>query len=86
VANARNVVIRNLRFQSSNDDAIVVDPYHLGEGDSPAGSLVARNNFFTGFGSGQTGGSVRSIPYSDSVDSPSSVKGTVTAGAGTGHI
>jgi pectate lyase len=64
----------------------VDDPYHLGEGSSPAGSLVARNNFFVGSGSGQTGGSVRSIPYSYSVDSPSSVKGTVTAGAGTGHV
>ena len=64
----------------------VDDPYHLAEGDSPAGALVARNNFLTGSGSGQTGGSVKSIPYSYTVDSPSSVKGTVTAGAGVGHV
>ena len=62
------------------------DPYHLGEGSSPAGSLVARNNFFTGSGSGQAGGSVASIPYSYSLDAASSVKSIVTGGAGTGKI
>ena len=40
------------------------DPYHLGEGDSGPGTLVARNNTFVGSGSGQAGGSVASIPYS----------------------
>ncbi|WP_320774473.1 polysaccharide lyase family 1 protein [Streptomyces sp. CRN 30] len=62
------------------------DPYHLGEGSSDAGSLVAKNNYLTGSGSGQTGGSVASIPYSYSAQSASSVKGTVTAGAGVGKI
>ncbi|MGW3345847.1 pectate lyase family protein [Nonomuraea rubra] len=62
------------------------DPFHLGEGSSPAGSLVARNNHFVNSGSGQSGGSVRSIPYAYSLDSASSVKSIVTAGAGAGRI
>ncbi|GGL62380.1 pectate lyase [Streptomyces fumigatiscleroticus] len=62
------------------------DPYHLGEGDSDAGSLVARNNCFVNSGSGQTGGSVASIPYSYTVQSPCTVKSTVSAGAGVGKI
>ncbi|UBU16214.1 pectate lyase family protein [Nonomuraea gerenzanensis] len=62
------------------------DPFHLGEGSSPAGTLVARNNHFVNSGSGQSGGSVRSIPYSYSLDSASSVKSIVTAGAGAGRI
>jgi pectate lyase len=64
----------------------VSDPFHLGEASSPAGTLVARNNLLVNSGAGQTGGSVASIPYSYTVDSPSSVKGIVTAGAGVGHI
>ncbi|MFI6507822.1 RICIN domain-containing protein [Streptosporangium sp. NPDC050855] len=62
------------------------DPYHLGEGDSGPGTLVARNNHFVGSGSGQAGGSVASIPYSYSLDTASSVKSIVTAGAGAGRI
>jgi pectate lyase len=58
------------------------DPFHLGEGDSSAGSLVARNNHFVGSGSGQAGGSVASIPYSYSLETASNVKASVTAGAG----
>jgi len=58
------------------------DPFHLGEGSSPNGTLVARNNHFVGSGSGQTGGSVASIPYSYSLETASAVKGSVTAGAG----
>ncbi|WP_125777621.1 RICIN domain-containing protein [Antribacter gilvus] len=58
------------------------DPFHLGEGSSPAGTLVARNNHFVGSGSGQTGGSVSSIPYSYTLDAASSVKSIVSAGAG----
>ncbi|MCZ9340214.1 pectate lyase, partial [Streptomyces sp. TRM76130] len=49
------------------------DPYHLGEGASDEGSLVARNNYFVNSGSGQTGGSVASIPYSYTAQSASSV-------------
>ncbi|MFI8192185.1 polysaccharide lyase family 1 protein [Streptomyces sp. NPDC085946] len=62
------------------------DPYHLGEGSSDAGSLVARNNHLVNSGAGQTGGSVASIPYSYTAQSASTVKATVTAGAGVGKI
>ncbi|MGN9840285.1 RICIN domain-containing protein [Nonomuraea sp. H19] len=62
------------------------DPYHLGEGSSDPGTLVARNNHFVNSGSGQTGGSVASIPYSYSLDTASNVKSIVTAGAGAGRI
>ncbi|MGC5011854.1 RICIN domain-containing protein [Streptosporangium sp. DT93] len=62
------------------------DPYHLGEGDSGPGTLVARNNHFVGSGSGQAGGSVASIPYSYSLDTASGVKSIVTSGAGAGRI
>ncbi|MFI1195722.1 polysaccharide lyase family 1 protein [Micromonospora sp. NPDC020750] len=64
----------------------VSDPYHLGEGSSGPGTLVARNNHLVGSGSGQTGGSVKSIPYSYTLDSASSVKSIVTGGAGAGKI
>jgi pectate lyase len=64
----------------------VADPYHLGEGDSGPGTLVARNNTLVGSGSGQTGGSVASIPYSYSLDASANVKSIVTAGAGAGKI
>jgi pectate lyase len=62
------------------------DPYHLGEGDSGPGTLVARNNFFVNSGSGQAGGSVASIPYSYNLDTASNVKSIVTGGAGAGRI
>lgn len=62
------------------------DPYHRGEGSSPAGSLVARNNHFVGSGGGDAGGSVGSIPYSYTLDTPSNVKSIVTGGAGAGRI
>ena len=58
------------------------DTFHLGEGSSPAGSLVARNNHFVGSSAGQTGGSVKSIPYSYTLDTASSVKSIVSSGAG----
>lgn len=62
------------------------DPFHLGEGDSGPGTLVARNNFFVNSGSGQTGGSVAGIPYSYSLDTAGNVKSIVTGGAGAGRI
>ncbi|GAA0399942.1 hypothetical protein Acor_22440 [Acrocarpospora corrugata] len=62
------------------------DPYHLGEGDSGPGTLVARNNHFVGSGTGQAGGSVASIPYPYSLDTASNVKSIVTGGAGAGRI
>ncbi len=64
----------------------VSDPWHRGEGDSSAGSLVARNNYLVGSGSGSAGGSVASIPYSYSVDTASNVKSIVTGSAGVGKI
>ncbi|MEW1585758.1 cellulose binding domain-containing protein [Micromonospora vinacea] len=64
----------------------VDDPYHLGEGDSGPGSLVARNNHFVNSPTGQAGGSVASIPYSYQLDTASNVKSIVTAGAGAGKI
>ncbi|WP_281898529.1 pectate lyase family protein [Phytohabitans aurantiacus] len=64
----------------------VSDPFHRGEGSSPAGSLVARNNHFVNSGSGSQGGSVRAIPYGYQMDSASSVKASVQSGAGTGKI
>src|SRR5919107_2176033 len=44
------------------------DPFHLGEGSSGPGTLVARNNQFVNSGSGQAGGGVAGIPYSYSLD------------------
>ncbi|SDY23460.1 pectate lyase [Micromonospora pattaloongensis] len=64
----------------------VEDPYHRGEGSSPVGGLVARNNHFVNSGAGQTGGSVASIPYGYSLDPAANVKSIVTGGAGTGRI
>ncbi|MCO5974570.1 RICIN domain-containing protein [Actinoallomurus soli] len=64
----------------------VSDPTHLGEGDSSAGSLVARNNVLVNSGTILTAGTVASIPYPYTVDDPNTVKSTVTAGAGTGKI
>ncbi|MEO3813732.1 right-handed parallel beta-helix repeat-containing protein [Sphaerisporangium sp. B11E5] len=62
------------------------DPYHLGEGDSGPGSLVARNNHKVNSGAGQTGGSVASIPYGYSCDTPSQVNSIVSSGAGAGRV
>ncbi|GGN23305.1 pectate lyase [Actinoplanes campanulatus] len=64
----------------------VDDPFHLGEGSSDAGTLVARNNLLVNSGSGQTGGSVASIPYSYTADAAANVKSIVTANAGAGRI
>jgi pectate lyase len=62
------------------------DPFHRGEGSSDPGNLVARNNYFTGSGTGDQGGSVASIPYSYTLDTASSVKASVMAGAGAGKL
>ncbi|AGZ41853.1 pectate lyase family protein [Actinoplanes friuliensis] len=64
----------------------VSDPYHLGEGDSGPGTLVARGNLLVGSGSGQTGGSVKTIPYGYTLDAAGNVKSIVTASAGAGRI
>ena len=64
----------------------VDDPYHLGEGDSGNGRLVARNNCLVNSGSGQTGGSVSNPTYSYSLTPQCDVKANVTANAGVGRI
>ncbi|MFD6564774.1 cellulose binding domain-containing protein [Micromonospora profundi] len=64
----------------------VRDTYHLGEGDSGPGRIVARNNHFVNSPAGQAGGSVASIPYSYQLDTASNVKSIVTSGAGAGRI
>jgi pectate lyase len=74
------VLVENNSFEG------VSDPYHLGEGDSGPGTLVARGNLLVGSGAGQTGGSVASIPYAYQLDAASNVKSIVTANAGAGRI
>ena len=64
----------------------VDQPTAVGYAASDPGTLVQRSNFFTGSGSPESAGSVNSIPYSYSLQSASSVKATVTAGAGAGRI
>lgn len=64
----------------------VEDPFHVGEGDSEPGSLVARNNQLVNSGAGQTAGTVASIPYPYSLDPAGSVKSIVTGGAGVGRV
>ncbi|MFJ6672786.1 polysaccharide lyase family 1 protein [Actinosynnema sp. NPDC091369] len=62
------------------------DPFHRGEGSSDPANLVARNNHFVNSGSGDQGGSVKSIPYGYTLDSASSVKSIVQNGAGVGKV
>src|SRR5918999_1057900 len=62
------------------------DPFHLGEGSSPPGSLVAIDNCFVNSSPGQTGGSVASIPYSYTAGPRCNVKSSVMNGAGTGRL
>ena len=74
------VLVENNYFENT------ADPFHLGEGSSDPGSIVARNNFFTGSGTGQAGGSVGGIPYSYTLEAASNVRTSVINGAGTGKI
>jgi pectate lyase len=64
----------------------VEDPYHLGEGSSGDGRLVARDNCLVNSGSGQTGGSVSPVSYAYTLQPCAQVKATVTAQAGAGRI
>ena len=64
----------------------IAEPTHLGEDSSSAGNLVARDNVLVNSGAIQTSGSVGTIPYSYTADAGSTVKSTVTSGAGTGKI
>ena len=74
------VLVENNSFEG------VSDPFHLGEGDSGPGTLVARGNLLVSSGAGQTGGSVKAIPYAYTADAASNVKSIVTANAGAGRI
>ncbi|HEU5469541.1 MAG TPA: right-handed parallel beta-helix repeat-containing protein [Actinophytocola sp.] len=64
------------------------DAYHCGEGSSPAGALVARNNTLASSAGSTSGctGTVRGIPYGYSLDPPANVKSIVTGGAGVGRL
>jgi pectate lyase len=61
-------------------------PCELGQGDSPAGDLVARDNQFVSSGTCAVRGSVNAIPYSYSLDPAANVKSIVSGGAGTGKV
>jgi pectate lyase len=74
------VLVENNSFENTES------PCELGQGSSPAGALSARGNQFVNSGACATGGSVRGIPYSYSLDSAGSVKSIVQGGAGTGKI
>ena len=64
----------------------VEEPTLVGYADSDPGALVQRSNHFVGSGSPRSAGSVARIPYTYGLDSASTVKGIVTAGAGAGRI
>ncbi|MBP2184392.1 pectate lyase family protein [Amycolatopsis magusensis] len=57
-----------------------------GYADSDPGRLVARDNLLTDSGPCETGGTVAAIPYSYTADSATTVKSSVTTGAGAGKL
>ncbi|MEH1101371.1 pectate lyase family protein [Micromonospora sp. CPCC 205561] len=82
VASTENagVIVEGNHFEN------VDDPYHLGEGSSGDGRLVARNNCLVNSGAGQTGGSVSNPPYAYTVGTACDTKAVVTAQAGVGRV
>ncbi|HEV8556296.1 MAG TPA: pectate lyase [Actinophytocola sp.] len=64
------------------------DAFHCGEGSSPPGALVARNNTLVNSAGSTSGctGSVNGIPYSYTLDPSANVKSIVTSGAGVGKV
>jgi pectate lyase len=64
----------------------VDDPYHLAEGDSDGGRLVARDNCLVNSGEVETGGSVPAVPYAYTAQPCAQVKAAVIAAAGTGRV
>jgi pectate lyase len=66
----------------------VANPTVTQTGDSDSGNLKVLNNYKVNSGTEQVrnGASVAAIPYSYTPEANSSVKATVTAGAGTGKI
>ncbi|MDT0531477.1 right-handed parallel beta-helix repeat-containing protein [Micromonospora sp. DSM 115977] len=85
----------NYGVASTEDAGVIVegnhfenvdDPYHLAEGSSGDGRLVARNNCLVNSGAGQTGGSVTNPPYAYTVGPACDTKAVVTAQAGVGRV
>ncbi|HEX9999555.1 MAG TPA: pectate lyase, partial [Actinoplanes sp.] len=66
----------------------VANPTVTQTGDSAAGNIKVLNNIKVNSGTEQVrnGASVAAIPYSYTPEANSTVKATVTAGAGTGKI
>ncbi|HET9142073.1 pectate lyase family protein [Actinophytocola sp.] len=64
------------------------DAYHCGEGSSPPGALVARNNTLVNSSGSTSGctGSVRALGYSVAIDPSANVKSIVMNGAGVGRV
>ncbi|HEU5127916.1 MAG TPA: RICIN domain-containing protein [Glycomyces sp.] len=54
----------------------------LGQGSSPAGRVVSRNNHLVGSPTPVSSGSVSGVPYGFSLDTPSQVASIVSGGAG----
>lgn len=61
-------------------------PMELGQGSSPAGTLVQAGNVFVNSGPPVSSGSVNAIPYPYTLEAGSSVANTVRNGAGVGKI
>jgi pectate lyase len=61
-------------------------PMELGQGDSPAGTLVQSGNVFVNSGPPVSSGSVNPIPYAYTLEAGSSVATSVRNGAGVGKI
>ncbi|SMD27536.1 Pectate lyase [Kibdelosporangium aridum] len=57
-----------------------------GYGESDPGRLVARNNSLTNSGPCETNGTVAPLPYNYTADNVSTVKSSVTSGAGAGKL
>jgi pectate lyase len=64
----------------------VDEPTLVGYADSGPGTLVQRNNLFTGSGTPQAAGSVARIPFPYTPEPASTVKASVRAGAGANRI
>ncbi|WP_245918774.1 pectate lyase family protein [Actinomadura mexicana] len=66
----------------------VARPTSLQEGSSDQGNIKVLNNYLVNSGTPVTrnSGSVAAIPYSYTPEANSTVKATVTAGAGVGHV
>jgi pectate lyase len=75
-------------FVEKNYFENVSHPTVIQTGDSPEGNLKLDGNYLVGSGTPESrnASSVAGIPYSYSAESASSVKSTVTAGAGVGKV